>query len=1060
MNAPPPPVPAPPADVRQRAAALRPSASCIVQAPAGSGKTRLLVSRFMKLLARANRPEQILAITFTRKAAAEMRLRVLAALADADSREGAAVRARDEERGWQLADNPSRLKIQTIDSFAVSLTRQMPLASGFDRRATLIENAEPLYFQAADRLLRRLGAEDPLAEEIARFIALVDNNADKARRLIARMLARRDHWLDEATGLVEAHRQTPEAVPEMLAEGRKRLTASVSGALHDRLPAAVRRELAWLVKFAGHPGQDGAAFWRKAGTVLTTQGGRFRKQLTKREGFAPDRKEEKQRAQALIETLAELGLEEPMAALRILPDEQCAPEQIEDLMAICASLSLAVIDLSSEMREQGVADFTELTLAARLALRSGNHPTELALSLDYRIRHLLVDEFQDTSIAQFQLLELLVQGWSGESGVSLFLVGDPMQSIYRFRDADVGLFYRAERRGLDQTPLEPLRLAANFRSAPELVRWFNDTFAPIMGRHAAPIAGKVPYNPSEAQARTSGAAEVRLFETEADEILALAERIGQILAKESRASIALLARSRTHLPRLLDELRRRGIPWQATDIDALADTPAVTDLLSLAAALADSEDRLAWHSLFRSPWVGLDLKDLEIAAQPPAWGIAPLRALLDQLSPAGQVRMAKLLDALEEWLPKLHERPPRTLLESIWIQCGGPAAYGGEEAIDQAERFFDLVDQLGADGLDPELLRQGAADLFAAASADAQLQILTIHKAKGLEFDHVLLPFLHRRPRTSDQPLLRWRLHEGRLLMAARETGDLYDWLGKEDQQREEHELQRLLYVGCTRARRTLLLTAVRPAPDKTPERRSLLRLLWPKAQHLTATASAERADRQVQPMDPPKLLRLPEDFRWRPPPIAALPLEPVPAQAPTKAQDPIASRREVALGNLIHAALCDLGQAELPENAASWIAAQGHLWRWRLAESGLDDADAQVCLAEAERQIAAVLQDATGRWLLKARPGAASEFAATGLLDGALQSVRFDRTFEDDGIRWIIDFKTGPAADEQAVQEAVARHRPQLERYRRLGEGLYGKPVQMALYLTAAPRFVQLGLE
>ena len=1051
MNAPAPP------DAAQRAAALRPEASCIVQAPAGSGKTSLLVSRFVRLLAQADRPEQILAITFTRKAAAEMRLRVLDVLADADSREGTLVRARDEERGWQLADNPSRLKIQTIDSFAVSLTRQMPLASGFDRRATLLENAEFLYFQAADRLFRRLWAGDPLAEEIARFIALTDNNVGQARRLIARMLARRDHWLDEVTGLVEAHRRSPEAVPDMLAEGLQRLTDSVSAALKDQLPAAIRQELAWLVQFAGHSGEDGAAFWRMAGRVLTTQKGQFRKQLSKNEGFAPDCKEEKQRALALIDTLKELGLEEPMAALRILPAEQRSAEQIQDLMAICASLSLAVIDLSSEMREQGVADFTELTLAARRALRSGDHPTELALSLDYRIRHLLVDEFQDTSIAQFQLLELLVQGWSGESGVSLFLVGDPMQSIYRFRDADVGLFYRAERHGLDQAPLESLRLVANFRSAPELVDWFNHTFVPVMGSHAEPIAGKVPYNPSKAQAQSSGAAQLSLFETEADEILALAEQIGQTLAEEPQSSTALLVRSRSHLPPLLDELRRRGIPWQATDIDALADTPAVTDLLSLAAALADFEDRLAWQSLFRSPWVGLDLKDLEITAQPPAYGIAPLRALLGRLSPSGQTRMARLLNVLEEWLPLLHERPPRTLLESIWIRCGGPAAYGGEEAMDQAERFFDLVDQLGADGLDPELLRQGAANLFAAASADAQLQILTIHKAKGLEFDHVLLPFLHRQTKTSEQPLLRWRLHEDRLLMAARETGSLYEWLAEEDRRREEHELQRLLYVGCTRARRTLLLTATRPEPDKAPRRSSLLHLLWPEAQRLTAKASAASAGRQAQPMDAPRLLRLPEDFRWHPPALEPLALEASFAQAPADAQDLIASRREVALGNLVHAALCDLSQAELPENAAAWIETQGPLWRWRLAEAGLKPADAEACLDEAGRQIAAVLRDATGRWLLKPRPGAASEFAATGLVDGTLHSVRFDRTFEDDGIRWIVDFKTGPVAGKQAIQEAMTRYRPQLERYRRLAENLYAKPVKTALYLTATPQFVEV---
>ena len=132
-----------PADAEHRAAALQPEASCIVQAPAGSGKTTLLVNRFAALLAGVEKPEQILAITFTRKAAAEMRQRVLSLLDDEQDATAAAIRARDAALGWRLADNPSRLQIQTIDSFAMSLTGRLPLASGFDRRTRLVEDGAP-----------------------------------------------------------------------------------------------------------------------------------------------------------------------------------------------------------------------------------------------------------------------------------------------------------------------------------------------------------------------------------------------------------------------------------------------------------------------------------------------------------------------------------------------------------------------------------------------------------------------------------------------------------------------------------------------------------------------------------------------------------------------------------------------------------------------------------------------------------------------------------------------------------------------------------------------------
>ena len=148
-----------------------------------------------------------------------------------------------------------------------------------------------------------------------------------------------------------------------------------------------------------------------------------------------------------------------------------------------------------------------------------------------------------------------------------------------------------------------------------------------MGAETDPLTGRVPYNPCDARAEGTGAADVRLYASEEDERLALVSRIAAILHEEADAKIALLVRSRTHLAGILDDLRRADIRWQATDIDALADTPAVTDLLSLAAALTSCTDRLAWHSLLRAPWVGLGLADLETLIDVQSFDIASLRQL-------------------------------------------------------------------------------------------------------------------------------------------------------------------------------------------------------------------------------------------------------------------------------------------------------------------------------------------------------------------------------------------------------------------------------------------------
>ena len=191
--------------------------------------------------------------------------------------------------------------------------------------------------------------------------------------------------------------------------------------------------------------------------------------------------------------LARLRLNEPLKAaldgLRHLPDAGYSEAQWEVLDALFTVLPHAVAELRVIFGERGVVDFTEISGAALLALGTPENPTDLALTLGHRIEHLLIDEFQDTSRTQEQLVRALTAGWDGADGRTLFLVGDPMQSVYRFRQADVGIFLSIRERGLNALELQPATLAVNFRSSPEVVEWINRTFAGVFPLREDAVTG-------------------------------------------------------------------------------------------------------------------------------------------------------------------------------------------------------------------------------------------------------------------------------------------------------------------------------------------------------------------------------------------------------------------------------------------------------------------------------------------------------------------------------------------------------------------------------------------
>ncbi len=349
--------------------------------------------------------------------------------------------------------------------------------------------------------------------------------------------------------------------------------------------------------------------------------------MDKRVGFPADKEfaDRKAAFKAILDELAGIaGLEAALAKLAELPLPQLSDAEWATVECFARLLKLAAGQLWLVFQEAGEVDFVEIAARAGQALGDDEAPTDLAQALDYRIRHLLVDEFQDTSPGQVELLERLMRGWMPGDGRTLFVVGDPMQSIYRFRKADVGLFLNVRQRGIGDLPLEALRLYRNNRSFAGIVDWVNAAFPAIFPAEDAPASGAVRYAEAAAtrEARADAAVTVHpLIAPAGGDATAAEARLALDLIRAARRDcpdgrVAVLVRARSHLDALVAEIRRAApdLRFSAVDIESLAGRQHVQDLLTLFFALHHRADRVHWLALLRAPWCGLTLADLHALA--------------------------------------------------------------------------------------------------------------------------------------------------------------------------------------------------------------------------------------------------------------------------------------------------------------------------------------------------------------------------------------------------------------------------------------------------------------
>jgi ATP-dependent exoDNAse (exonuclease V) beta subunit len=1087
-------------DAAERLEALDPLRSFCVTAPAGSGKTELLIQRYLTLLARVEQPQEVLAITFTRKAAAEMRSRISEALASAAAETEPAgdhaahtwslarqVLAVDARRNWQLRLNPTQMNIKTIDSFCGTLTRQMPVLSRFGGPIAAVDDAYPYYREATRMLLDDLEEGGAAAADLAELLLHFDNNWSRLEDLLVRMLACRDQWLvylgtgvdrQTAQAAVERSievvcRDTLTALDTSLAPWRNQLLGLWSYS-RDNLGRAT--DLSW----PGYTAAD-VTSWQGLAALMLTGEDKWRRQLTRREGFPAGKGEAAERKAEMLDLLATLAGENELLRLlretRSLPESRPGDEHWEKVLSCTRLLPQLAARLAVVFQQHGVVDHTQVSLAALEALGEDENPTELALQLDYRLRHVLVDEFQDTAVNQFELVRRLTRGWAEhnqanpEDARTLFIVGDGMQSIYGFRDADVGLFIKAKQLGFDELELAPLALRTNFRSRAGLVEWVNRTFTGAFPAQDDIQRGEIAFSSAAAFDEQPGAVTLAAFPDQAAEAAWMADRVEGAMADGKCDSIAVLVRRKADLLALVPELKRRGLGWQAQEIDALGDSMVVRDLSSLCRALHNPVDRVAWLALLRAPWCGIDNRDLLTVANGAA-GSSVCSLLLDceppqGLSEDGRRRIAATSTSLRDVSAYRERLGLRDWIEYAWLRLSGPGCVDDQGQLEDAEAFFTMLAQMETSGerYSPELLEEHIGKLFARSTAsDSKLQLMTMHKAKGLEFDLVFIPNLSRGTRGESRDLLLWDEYhaadgEDCFMLAMDDESphkqpSLYNYLYKQRKAKRRAESTRLLYVGATRAATELCLSASLEPNESggwiPPSPGSLLAVIWETVAEEFVSPDTRSGEPEV-PLDRNLLVRV------------AQPVVETRVAVVANADPNIPERREdtfaSTVGTVIHQTLERLAGRELPalpirKELEPW-------WRRELASVGaarLDEA-----LARVAEDVENVLGDERGRWLLSPeRQGAASELPVSCLLpDGRLAEYVIDLSYVEDNVRWVVDYKSSVPDSGQSLEEFVAaeegRYRAQLENYRHLMTALEDKPVRCALYFTAVPHWHEL---
>lgn len=1036
-------------DAKERTEALTTNCSYIVQAPAGSGKTELLTQRYLALLTTVTEPEQILALTFTRKAAQEMRHRILLALEEASENRplknshqqitrNLALNAlkKNNQHHWNILQQPHRLKITTFDSYCLEIYQSIPQSEQLTL-PNLSQYPYLCYRPAIQNWFNWCRDNKNLHAPLKRLLAPIQNQPEKLYEHLIQLLECRDQWLKP----IQYHAQlNEEAHLEFLQQIIRSHWYIWQNCLNQDLQLQLINLLQKLAPYLPQERFQHLARWscfneinfeqlQELADLLMTKDLEFRKGLNHYVGLN-DKVCPKDILKALQKEAKDL-LEEFenhltfKFALQYLPQFP-NPEKLSLdwalLQAYYVLLPLLVAHLHLEFEKQECCDFIYVAQQAQAALDE----TDYSMYLENQLQHLLIDEFQDTSWSQLEFIQKLTYDWEQYPQKTLFVVGDPMQSIYRFRSADVGIFLQIQQQGLKPLSLKPLYLKQNFRSTPNLIECLNQHFAAIFPKTEEIHLGGVPFHPAHPALayQKNSFISAEYFASTPKQTSKIIEII-QDAKSQNIKSLAILVRARGQLQPILDELELAEVQYQGLDLIPLGKLPHIRDVWNIAQLLLNPGDRINELAVLRGPFVGLKLKELhELANLSPKKSIFQvLHQCLDsiELSQETLQRLNYFCCYFDEAKWNIHQEPFSDVLQNLLQHLQINHLFNASERHD-IEKFFSIIELFCNEFTIPDIcdIQTYLNGHYISAHQAFELQIMTIHKSKGLEFDWVVIPNFGDMPRPTKLKPLTWYpipqassnlegiFITSQSIQEEHQTNTkLSRWFEK---QQEFFENQRLCYVALTRAKSRLYLL-----DDKIKAQSGSFRDFFSKDLFSEGNLSHE-------------ILRINTKKNNA---VKILPLELLVVPNPSKSQ-------KINKKTIFHDTYRVKQIGIITHRLLQWICEHHPQHEedipWIIAENALKEfTTIEPSLTQIKSYIKNFWHCPIGQWIKMPHQDEHNEFELLVKDGHILRQMILDRTFVNRGVRWIIDFKT--SLDDE---DAKASYALQLNRYADAIQELY----------------------
>ena len=830
-----------PKDIKARKKSINPNKSMLIVADAGCGKTEQMARRYLSLLANRERPEGIVAITFTKKAASEMKERIHKYLKMGTSETkpsenhlietwelAKSAIAADYENSWGIINNPQKIKIQTIDSFCIDLVNNNILLNSYGCQISALEDTDKKYINAAKEYIEK--CED--IETISEFVAMFDNNTKKAIRKISELLPKREQFKKQLedidlntlqenykTALQYELKEFANSLGEQIINDIKHVIRDIFESIENAAKTTyTSKEVHLFSKYNENKTTTNLVLF--CNIIISADRKSFRKNY-------PSKLQINKHNASLIDAIlceTELTLND---AIRIgsIPLEKMSKKTSRELEIITKVTSGAIKELEKTFKESLELDFNEITLEAIKVVQSDATATS-------HITDLLIDEFQDTSASHHNLIKSILSWWKKDENKTLCAVGDPKQSLYLFRAASLGHFINVQQNGYENIDIETLRLSVNFRSYKSVIDWVNNVFITAFPKNDNISQGAVKHSISESfntkeidsVSITSTLCEGDKVKNNKKEAILVADKVEQLLKDVPQETVSILIRARSFVKEIDTELKKRKIFYSGVDLVKLNEKQTIIDLINLTKFIAEKQDLISFTGLLRAPFIGIRQKDLHLiigSLTDMTQNASITERICDSIdtldiSSDARKRLNKLLNIVNKSKRTYGSIKFSYYLEHVWHELDGDQ-FAGELQEADLRAFFKTISTCedGNTISDWELLETNLDKLYMQpdANADQRVQIMTLHKSKGAEMDNVIIPGFHKPGSKSDSLILKWIDHPDpkidSVLIAPNVNSDFESYkthISTSNRNKEILEMVRLIYVGATRAKKRLCI--------------------------------------------------------------------------------------------------------------------------------------------------------------------------------------------------------------------------------------------------------------